>query len=62
MIGLEYERVFYDHLELKAMIKIYNNLKKELANYKSIKKTGDDNYDSGTKEVIDLLQKILEEK
>ena len=30
MIGLEYEGVFYDHLELKAMIKIYNRLKKQI--------------------------------
>lgn len=30
MIGLEYEKIFYDHLELKAMIKIYNKLKKQI--------------------------------
>ena len=43
---------------MNYLFEIHERLKKELKNYESIKSTGDDTYDEGTKEVINLLEKI----
>ena len=61
MIGLEYEGTFYDHLELKAMIKIYNRLKKRIEEIDKELKIANPETIGVTSLIIEELQKILGE-